>query len=738
DGTATVTYNGVNVGDEITYSISYYNYQNKAVDVVISDALDDGVDFVSAADENGDLVTSGYDSAEHTYTWNISDVSPLTTVTVTLTVRVNENAKLTESADETASVENQATVTVGDVENQTDIVVNELNEGEEENPSKVISENSTSGYTDDPETAVDSDGNTVVTYDSVSTGSMIEYVISYYNHYNTATTVTIEDALDEGVDFISASGADAASEYYDPDSTEANYISYIYDETTHTVTWTITNAAALTEGAVTLVVQVNENAKDTDDGEDTATVENQATVTIGDVENDTEIVVNPIDPDEPSDPEKVVSAASEAGVDGANVSAGDRITYTISYYNHTNGSAVVTIEDALDDGVDFVSASCGGVTLVYDDSDTVTDGNVTISYDEENHSVTWTIDNVSAFTGGTVDLTVEVNSDAAAETQVVNEADVTVGDNKATTNLVSNPVDDEPETPVKSVNVGDGTEVSAGDRLVYTISYYNNLGTAADITIVDVLDEGVTYISSSDGGVYDADTHTVTWTLSNVNAYKHGEVTVTVNVNENARTAASGEIASVVNDADVTVGNQAKQTTNFVENPLESDEPVNPTKSVDVGDGTEVSAGDTLVYTITYYNHLNTSATVTITDTLEEGLTFVSVSDGGTYDEDTRTVTWTLEDVSAFTEGTVTLKVEVNSDIDSSADNTAEVSIGGASAVSTNTVTNPVKETSETTIVKTGDNSRFLLWLILLIASAAGMCTLGVYEQKRRRFGRAK
>ncbi|MCD7865272.1 MAG: DUF11 domain-containing protein [Clostridiales bacterium] len=685
DENTTVEYNSVNVGDEITYTISYYNHLNEAAGVTVTDALDEGVDFVSATDENGNTVTAGYDSEQHVYTWNIPDVSPMSAGSVTLTVRVNDNAKLTENVGDVASVENQATITVGEAENDTNVVVNPLESDDSEEPVKAVSESSPSGQNGE----------------SVGIGSIIAYTIDYYNYTNEKTVVTITDKLDAGVDFLSASDDG------------------VYNESAHTVTWTQT-VDSLTSGTVVLNVQVNENATTIASDETQATVENQATVTIGENDYDTNLVINPIDPDEPGDLEKAVSADSAAGTDGASVSVGDQITYEIGYYNHTNETADVTIIDELQTGAAYISSS---------DNGTETDG-----------VVSWTIEDVAPYTGGTVTLTIEVTEDAVEVTQITNDAVVQVGDNTATTNLVVNPVDDDPEDPVKSVDAGDGTAISVGDKLVYTISYYNNLSTAADITIEDILDDGVIYKSSSDSGVYNGDTNTVTWTLTDVAAYERGTVTVTVQVNENAKIAATGETASVTNQASLTVGNQDKMFSNTVENPIDPDDPADPTKSVDVGDRTEVSSGDRLVYTITYYNHLNTSADVTITDTLDEGLTFVSASDGGTYNAASRTVTWTIEDVAAFTEGAVTLTVDVNDDAESSVVNTAKVSIGGNSAVSTNTVTNTVKSavttsstTTTTTTTKTGDTGLLYLWILLLFASGAGLCILGIYSRKKSR-----
>ena len=90
--------------------------------------------------------------------------------------------------------------------------------------------------------------------------------------------------------------------------------------------------------------------------------------------------------------------------------------------------------------------------------------------------------------------------------------------------------------------------------------------------------------------------------------------------------------------------------------------------------------GDQLPFTVSYVNNLNTVATVTVKDTLEEGLTFVSADNGGTYDEATRTVTWVLKDVAPFAKGSVTVITEVNENAVDAADptvvNSAVVKIG--------------------------------------------------------------
>ncbi|MCD8322666.1 MAG: Cna B-type domain-containing protein [Oscillospiraceae bacterium] len=727
----------VSVGDRVTYRIGYTNNTASVQTVYIVDTLDTGVDYYGSSAQ-GVYYADGTTIGEITVparsvVWTIT-VQPFTSGDVYLYVTVNENAKASVNDydvadgysltygvndDTTASIANQATVYIGNSNaTYTEVVENPLEPEDPTDPTKTVD------VGDEDTTDNDAD-------DTVAVGDLLTYTIGYYNNLSEATTVTIVDALDDGVDFISASAGG------------------VYDETAHTVTWTILNATPLTAGTVTLQVQVNENAKTTESGETDATVENQADVTVGEVKNSTEIVVNPIDPDEPSDPEKVVSAASEAGVSGANVAVGDQITYTISYYNHNNTAAAVTIVDALDEYVDFVSATAGGV------------------YDEATHTVTWTIDSVSAFTGGTVDLTVEVNSTAV--TQVENDAVVTIGDNDYTTNLVTTPVDDEPEDPVKTVDTDgdedfedDGATVSVGDEITYVISYYNYYAVEADIAITDQLDPGVEFVSATDqtGATLTAedvfadeeDTY-VKWPTFTAEAYERGTVTLTVRVTEAAKTADSTGDATVDNQAVVTIGENA-YTTNIVANPLTPDDPTEPVKTVNVGADTQVAVGDTLVYTISYYNNNSTSATVTITDVLEDGLTWVS---GGTLGADGKTVTWTIE-AAAYEAGTVTLTAQVNeSAAGDKVVNTASVQIGNAAAVSTDPVTNDVEEVPVTPSPtpsadpsatpsatpasgeppKTGDDASLGLWIAILAAGALGLaCVTVVTASRKKRSGK--
>ncbi len=716
----------VKVGDTLQYTIKYYNDTGETTTVTITDTLDEGLDFVSANP------SADYDKATRTVTWTISNVAADTLGEVTLVVKVNEDAAIKEAVDNTASVQmgnnpavNTNTVTnpvptkTVDVGNGTTVVEGDsltytidYENGHDEAATVTITDvldvgldfvSATNGGTydaatrtvtwtftnvasggkgsvsftvtvngtatdavtntasvkvgDDPAVSTNEVENPVLEPEDptksvdvgdgteVTVGESLTYTIEYTNSLNTAATVTITDVLEEGLDFVSVEDGGT------------------YDEASRTITWTIEGVEAHTVGSVSFTVVVNESAYQTDEVTNTASVQigNNAAV-------DTNPVENPVY--DPTDPGKSVNVGS-----GTEVQVGDELLYTITYENDHSTAAGVTITDPLDAGVDFVYASHDGV------------------YDQNTHTVTWTLDNVAAHAAGSVTLIVKVNETALTTDEVSNTASVQVGNDSDVeyTNPVENPVE-HPEDPTKEVSsdagrVTDGTEVEIGDELTYTIEYKNGHSTAATVTITDVLDAGLDFVSATEGGTYDSDIRTITWVIAEVEAYTKGSVSFTATVNSDAVVK-----DAVENTASVQIGDDPAVETNPVENPI--DDPEDPTKGVDVGNGTEVEVGDELVYAISYKNPHSVAATVTITDVLDEGLDFVSATPEATYNEADHTVTWTIRDVEAYGSGSVEVTVRVNEEAyeKDEVNNTASVRVGSDSAVDTNEVKNPVEE----------------------------------------------
>ena len=285
---------------------------------------------------------------------------------------------------------------------------------------------------------------------------------------------------------------------------------------------------------------------------------------------------------------------------------GENVAYTIVVSNDGISDAKqVVITDTLAKGLKFLGANYNGV------------------YDENTHTVTWTLDIDS---GKTVDLKVNVTVEDYGV--LVNR--VTVGDKTSSVDIAV------PEIiPDKTANV---TDANFGDNVTYTVTVTNDGDVdASQVVIVDQLGNGLKYVSSSDGGVWDEKTNTVTW-IVDLAAGK----TKTLNV-----------VATVVGYGNVTnslaVGNKtSKINVNVPE--------ITPNKTVD---NKNPNFGDNVTYTIVVSNDGAADAkNVVVKDILAPGFKFIEANYGGVYDELTRTVTW-IVDVNAKGHVDLTIKVIV-------------------------------------------------------------------------------
>ena len=270
---------------------------------------------------------------------------------------------------------------------------------------------------------------------------------------------------------------------------------------------------------------------------------------------------------------------------------GDSIDYTITVNNIGKADAKhVVVVDRLDKGLKYVSSSHNGV------------------YDEASHTVTWVVD-IAA--GSSFDLTVT----AVADEYGVLTNNVTVGDKTASVDV------NVPEIiPIKDVN---NTAPNFGDKIEYTITLSNNgVGDAKQVVVVDTLDEGLTFVSASDNGVWNPFKHTVTWTVD----LAKGESKVFTVI---ATVSAYGNIPNTVS-----VGDKSSSVNIAVPEII-------PGKSVDVENP---NFGDTVTYTVVVTNNGVVDAKqVVVKDILDKGLKFVKATGEYTFDEDSRTVTWVID-----------------------------------------------------------------------------------------------
>lgn len=216
-----------------------------------------------------------------------------------------------------------------------------------------------------------------------------------------------------------------------------------------------------------------------------------------------------------------------------------------------------------------------------------------------------------------------------------------------------------PEGGVTSEN---GTMAGVGDTITYTIKWANDavddsgVPQIANVLISDKVPTGTELVEGSikvNGQIAAADSYTLTndmiaWTLKGQQPGATGTVSFSVKVLDVAGGTAVENKAWFGNDSNV--------TTNTVETVI-------PGKDVttETDDGS-IKVGDILTYTITYANTTDEAATVTVTDTLPDSLTFVEDKTVGTssFSQDGQTLTWTFESLSAGASGTITFTARVN------------------------------------------------------------------------------
>jgi uncharacterized repeat protein (TIGR01451 family)/fimbrial isopeptide formation D2 family protein len=213
--------------------------------------------------------------------------------------------------------------------------------------------------------------------------------------------------------------------------------------------------------------------------------------------------------------------------------------------------------------------------------------------------------------------------------------------------------------------------VLPGTVVSYTVTVTVSDGPAKDVTVSDVLPLGLDAPTSiSDGGTYAGGTRTITWNLGDL---ADGSYELTYQAAVSASAAHGDEL---VNVATVTSSNSQCPDDETLADECVDDSTVTvrvPTLVIDKAADTEIvhfvfdEEGNVLsvdpaqvTWTLSYTLTNGPVTNAVITDPLPDFLTFVSASDGGAYDDATRTITWTLGTLSAS--GSVTFVTTVDPD----------------------------------------------------------------------------
>lgn len=315
------------------------------------------------------------------------------------------------------------------------------------------------------------------------------------------------------------------------------------------------------------------------------------------------------------------------------VTPGEETTYTITVTNSSASAAAqdVIVTDALPEELEFVSASNGGV------------------FDKDAQTVTWDLGTIAAGGSVSVTITAKVKDSVPADTEIVNIATVS---GPCEEDCDATDIDNTP--PKVTIEKDDHkTVVGLGEALTYDL-VVRNLSDKTDATgviVTDTLPEQLEFDSASDGGIYDENSHTVTWDLGDLPMGAERTVQVTA-------------IVALPTPAGDTITNGARVDTDqgCVDADCEAvDIDHTPDITIVKDDHRElVAVGDELTYDVTVSNRSDWATTgVIVTDELPGNVDYVSASDNGRYDADTRTVTWNLGELAGNTSKTVQVTVTV-------------------------------------------------------------------------------
>lgn len=395
-------------------------------------------------------------------------------------------------------------------------------------------------------------------------------------------------------------------------------------------------------------------------------------------------------------------------IDGQKVDAGDILTYFITYTNYTGENVVAHITDIIPEYTSYVegSASHNGTYA--------------------GTHVHWNL-NVAKGESVTVFFDVRVNETEAivANTAVVRDGVNVYHTNEVVNHTVEHALEKDVFSPQDVTVSVDGKKVYAGNQLIYKVSFTNTSGKVADIKITDKIPANTTYVKGSvdNGGVYE--NGAVVWNISAVPAWATVTVSFKVTVNENIGAAA------IRNQATATDGSNTYETrwvTNYtVEDEVKKEVFNAEAPAVNI-DGKTVVYGETLVYAISYKNTSSEKVTVTITDTVPNGTTYVdgSADNGGVFTEGK--ITWNV-DVPAGATVTVSFKVSVKEG-SAAITNKANV-VEGKNIYTTNEVSTSVGNPDIPETPQTADNTNLPLWFALLFVSGGGVLATAIYGKKK-------
>lgn len=525
----------VGVGDELTYTINWVNDgvdengKPAAATVKVTDIIPEGTEYVEGSAEGAEYVADA-----RTLTWTI-DAEAAQTGSVSFKVVVTDKAGGTE-------IENEGNIKVGENDSKVTNIVKTTVPGKKEttNPNKIEDgtiltyeikfrntggENATATVVDKMTTGLEYQVGTATVNDQVSdpevegdsaTGQTLTWNLEGLAE-NAEVTIRFNvkvtrDAL-ESVDnsaTINGHKSNVVTTPYPSDDKKSvadangndqdNGMVGVGNELTYTIDWAAEDAGKviitdvvpkgtefvkaskggkLKDGTVTWTI---DNVKKGQKGSVNFTVRVTGTVSGENIKNKANIKVGDRDPKVTNEVETFIPGKGSVVEDGGELQVGSVLTYTISYKNPEAEATTVTITDKIPKGLDYVEGSAGN----------------NASYDADNRTLTWTLENVPAGEKGEVSFKASVNESAVEK--VENKATIQIGENnpKYETNTDSKSVPKSGALAISktiALTEGQGTEIDTEKTFEFTVALTDSkdkvLTKAYTYTITNKKDEKV-------------------------------------------------------------------------------------------------------------------------------------------------------------------------------------------------------------------------------------------------------
>jgi len=321
--------------------------------------------------------------------------------------------------------------------------------------------------------------------------------------------------------------------------------------------------------------------------------------------------------------------------DAATVNAGDQIGFTITVKNNGAGTATnVTVSDVLPSGGALSWSESPDVAAC-----SITSGTLNCSFGD--------------MAAGATNGVHIVSPTSAANCGTVNnpKAKVTTGNDGADSASASVTVNC-PDLTVTKTAIA--STVTAGDSAGFAMTVKNNgPGTAAGATLTDTLPSGLTWVESPDNANCSIATGTFTILSCNFGTMAD-QATASVTVKAKTSAANCGALPNTVHVAatnEANTGNNSANASITVQCP-----DVQITKTAGAS---PITAGDSAAFTLTVKNNgPGTATSVTLTDTLPAGLTWVESPSNANCDIASGILTCNFGDLAVNGTGSVTVKAK--------------------------------------------------------------------------------